>query len=133
MEHIPADRITWDQSYSGNFTGQVAMARLSEAVESGLLVLAVRFAAGAHNGWHRHPEGQVLYVVEGTGVVATKEGGVIRIGAGDVVNALPGEIHWHGAVADESMTHLSLTTGGPTEWLPDLLTDDEYQTALEQG
>ena len=36
----------------------------------------VHFAPGARTAWHRHPLGQVLYVIEGEGL-ATETGGPV--------------------------------------------------------
>ena len=40
----------------------------------------------------------------------------IRARQGQVVHLPPGEEHWHGAVPGGTMTHLSITTGGPAVW-----------------
>lgn len=84
--------------------------------------LAVSFEAGVRTNWHRHAGGQVLYVVEGSGRVSTRDGEVAEIRAGDLVEALPDEEHWHGASTHEPMTHLSLAFG-ETLWL-EPVTDD---------
>jgi len=76
--------------------------------------LLVRFPAGARTHWHRHRDGQVLYVTEGSGRVGTRDG-VEEVNAGDLVVAAPGEEHWHGAAADASVEHLALSFGD-TEW-----------------
>ena len=78
--------------------------------------LAVSFEAGVRTSWHRHTRGQILFVIEGTGRVSTRDGEVVEICAGDMVEAPPDEEHWHGASAYEPMTHLSLAFG-ETLWL----------------
>lgn len=78
--------------------------------------LAVSFVAGARTDWHRHSHGQVLYVIEGEGRVGTRDGDVAEIGVGDLVEAPPGEEHWHGASPHGPMTHLALNFG-ETTWL----------------
>jgi quercetin dioxygenase-like cupin family protein len=78
--------------------------------------LAVSFEAGARTSWHRHTGGQVLYVVDGVGRVATREGEVADIRAGDLVEAPPDEEHWHGASTEAPVTHLALSFG-ETVWL----------------
>ena len=78
--------------------------------------LVVRFPAGVRTDWHRHPAGQVLYVVEGTGRIGTRDGTVERIAAGDLAHAPPGEEHWHGAAERGAVRHLALSFGA-TEWL----------------
>jgi quercetin dioxygenase-like cupin family protein len=78
--------------------------------------LLVRFPAGARTDWHRHPDGQVLYVTDGAGRVGTRDGTVERIEAGDLVYAPPAEEHWHGAAEDGPVQHFALSFGA-TEWL----------------
>jgi quercetin dioxygenase-like cupin family protein len=92
----------------------------------------VRFTPGAHTAWHRHAVGQTLHVTEGHGYVQSREGELIELHPGDTVHTPAGEWHWHGAAADQFMSHLALweapspDTGAPeTEW-GEKLTDDEY-------
>lgn len=77
--------------------------------------LIVSFPAGVRTDWHSHPGGQVLYVVEGKGRVATRNGEVANVAEGDLVYAPPGEEHWHGASVDDPMRHLALSFGD-TSW-----------------
>ncbi|CAD0221428.1 protein of unknown function [Chryseobacterium sp. JV274] len=47
---------------------------------------------------------------------------------GDIVNILPGIIHWHGADPDSEFTHIAInpnTQNGVIEWLQPV-TDEEY-------
>jgi quercetin dioxygenase-like cupin family protein len=57
--------------------------------------------------WHHHPKGQTLYVTDGIGLVATRDG-VQEIRPGDVVYIEPGEEHWHGATPDRYMAHIAM-------------------------
>jgi quercetin dioxygenase-like cupin family protein len=82
-------------------------------------VLLVSFAAGVHSNWHRHTEGQFLYVTDGRGRVGTRDGVVESLAAGDLVHAPPGEEHWHGATEDEGVSHLAVSLG-TTEWLEEV-------------
>jgi len=124
MRHLPAESITWEEAPEENFTGQVWFGPLSGEPE--LTALGVLFSPGARTDWHSHPEGQVLYVVSGAGRVGTESGELIEIGPGDVVHSPAGELHWHGATPSSYMMHLSLTTGGATEWEPRKVSDSEY-------
>ena len=45
------------------------------------------------------------------GIVATKEEEV-EIGVGDVVHIKAGEKHWHGAKADTTLGHITVTAVG---------------------
>ncbi len=126
MELRPASSQRWTPAPPEHFTGDVWFGPLSQ-VDGALNALGVQFTPGARTDWHRHPEGQVLYVVAGAGLVQTDEGETAEVAAGDVVYAPPGELHWHGATADSPMMHLSLTTGGDTVWEPRKVTDEEYR------
>lgn len=125
MKHHPAQAVTWNRSVPDHFSGEVWNSILSDE-PSGVKTLAVQFSPGARTDWHTHPEGQVLYCVTGAGFVQNDEGLTIEIGPGDVVHAPPGVLHWHGASPHSPMMHLSLTTGGETQWSDRRVTDDEY-------
>jgi len=127
MDHTPSEEIEWQASPAEHFTGDVWFGPLSHATEKGLKALGVQFTPGARTDWHHHPDGQVLYVVNGAGLVQTDDGETVEISAGDVVYAPPGELHWHGARPDSPMMHLSLTTGDATVWSPRKVTDEEYR------
>jgi len=127
MDHTPAERIGWAPAPQENFTGRVWFGPLSHASEDGLKAAGVHFDPAARTDWHSHPEGQVLYVTSGAGLVQTEGGETVEISAGDVVYAPPDELHWHGAGPDSPMMHLSLTTGGATEWEPRKVSDEEYR------
>jgi quercetin dioxygenase-like cupin family protein len=98
------------------FTGNVTLERvLDQQRTDGMGVSIVHFEDGARTNWHTHPGEQVLIVIEGEGRVgnATEEHLVFP---GDVIHELPGERHWHGAVAGKNMTHISITTHGSPTW-----------------
>jgi quercetin dioxygenase-like cupin family protein len=50
--------------------------------------------------WHRHANGQTLYVTEGVCRTQSRGGDVLEAYPGDVVWCPPGEWHWHGAAPD---------------------------------
>lgn len=125
MDHKPAEHIEWKPAPEEHFTGKVLMGPLSHDPEA-LKALGVHFDPAARTDWHTHPAGQVLYVVSGAGRVGTEAGEIVEVSAGDVVYAPAGEMHWHGAGPHSPMMHLSLTTGGETEWAPRKVTDEEY-------
>lgn len=127
MDHIVANTAGWNPSGDEHFTGSVWNKRISDQ-SNGVTLLAVQFAPRARTDWHSHPGGQLLYVVSGTGLVRTEHGETVRIAPGDVVHAPPGERHWHGAVPDAPMMHLSITTGGDTVW-DEKVDDKEYDAA----
>lgn len=127
MDHTPAERLQWSRNPNTTFTGNVWSSPLSRDSARELTALAVMFEPGARTYWHSHPEGQVLYVTSGAGRVGTAAREIVEISPGDVVFAPPGEMHWHGAAPGSYMSHLSLTTGGATEWDPSPVSDEEYE------
>ena len=71
----------------------------------------VSFSAGATTGWHAHDSDQILVVTAGRGIVAN-ETEQREITVGDVVHIKAGERHWHGAKADTTLSHITVTTSG---------------------
>jgi quercetin dioxygenase-like cupin family protein len=112
------------------FTGDVWMDAVAQGREpSRLRVIAVHFTPGARTAWHSHSLGQTLYVTEGEGLVQSRGEPLVTIRPCDVVHAPAGEWHWHGAMPDHFMTHLSMTEGDAV-W-GEHVTDAEYRG--EQG
>ena len=76
----------------------------------------VNFSQGCTTGWHTHSCDQLLIVTSGSGMVAT-EHEQREINVGDVVQIKAGERHWHGAKADTTMGHITITlVGGQATW-----------------
>src|ERR671923_1119216 len=71
----------------------------------------VNFSAGARNKMHTHSSDQVLFVTEGTGIIAT-ETQQETITVGDIVHIPAEEKHWHGATPHSAMSHIALTAKG---------------------
>ena len=101
---------------TATFTGLAHKTDLGRIEALDGTALLVAFEAGVRNSWHRHPGGQVLYVVDGVGRVGTRGAPAVELHPGDLVEALPDEEHWHGASEGEPMTHLALSFG-ETVWL----------------
>jgi quercetin dioxygenase-like cupin family protein len=130
MEHTPVGDIKWSPAPADNFTGRAWFGPLSSGDDAGdLVALGVHFEPGARTDWHHHPGGQTLYIAAGSGFVANDDGEVAVVGAGDVVSIPAGETHWHGASATSHMMHLSLTTGGATEWIDSKVDEADYRVA----
>jgi quercetin dioxygenase-like cupin family protein len=68
----------------------------------------VNFSQGCTTGWHTHTCDQILIVTSGSGMVAT-EHEQREIHVGDVAHIKAGERHWHGAKADTTMGHITIT------------------------
>jgi quercetin dioxygenase-like cupin family protein len=65
----------------------------------------VTFPPGVRNHFHAHTHDQILYVVEGRGIVATEENEWM-VQPGDIVLITAGESHWHGATDESKFSHL---------------------------
>lgn len=116
-----------------NFTGTVWVDDVAaNDVPSRLRAVVVHFEPGARTGWHRHPVGQVIHILEGEGRVQAEGGPVESIRAGDTVHFLPGERHWHGAAPDRFMTHIAMQeadeTGVQVSW-EEHVSDADYTAA----
>jgi quercetin dioxygenase-like cupin family protein len=123
----PPERFTGDAWFDMIVTG---------AEPSRIRSSIVRFAPRARNAWHAHAVGQTLYVMDGVGRVQARGGEVQEIRPGDVVQAPPGEWHWHGASPDQFMTHLAIyeapESGPESEW-GDQVGDAEYLATPANG
>ena len=112
------------------FTGNVWQDPIIEADEPARVrALRVSFEPGARTAWHAHPLGQTLHVISGIGLMGLRNEAPQLIKAGDTVWIPPGEEHWHGASATNSMTHIAIQEaldGSVADWL-DKVSDDEYQ------
>lgn len=113
------------------FTGDVFIDGITSNEEAPRASLgAVHFTPAARTAWHAHDAGQTLFVLEGIGIVAARDGEVLALRPGDVVHAPAAEWHWHGAAANHFMTHISITeTGATTQWGAHV-SDDEYDQAV---
>jgi quercetin dioxygenase-like cupin family protein len=114
------------------FTGEVWLEKVAIGPRPPrLTVMKVRFPPGARTAWHTHPAGQILHVIEGSGLIAERGGPMTQIYAGDFAIAEPGVWHWHGAAPDTFMTHLAIqqTDDNDIEFTwGDHVTDAEYLT-----
>lgn len=118
------------------FTGDVYVTSLQAPHPPSRLTAAlVRFAPCARTNWHSHAAGQALYVTDGVGLVATRDGTVIRMRPGDTVWTPPGEEHWHGGTAENFMSHVAMLEdvddGETTTWL-EPVTDEQYRAAQQE-
>jgi quercetin dioxygenase-like cupin family protein len=112
------------------FTGSVLQDEVVVGTPpSRMRATSVTFNPGARTAWHKHPVGQTLYVLYGSGRVCMKGDKPIVINPGDTVLIPPDVVHWHGAAPDRLMIHLAMSevtdTGQGTVWL-EKVTDAEY-------
>lgn len=115
---------------SDYFTGTVWQDPIIEAdAPARFRALSVSFAPKARTAWHTHPLGQTLYVISGIGLIGLRNEAPRSIKAGDTVWIPPGEEHWHGASAANSMTHIAIQealNGSVATWL-EKVSDREYE------
>ena len=111
------------------FSGTVRIDPLFERVDPARVSGAsVTFEPGARTAWHTHPLGQTLIVTAGLGWVQKDGEAVQEIRPGDIVWFDPGEKHWHGASAQNGMSHIAITEsvdGKAVDWL-EPVTDEQY-------
>ena len=129
MKIIKADSRPTMRASSDYFTGTVWQDPIIEADEPARVrALRVSFDPGARTAWHTHPLGQTLYVISGVGLMGLRNEAPQLIKAGDTVWIPPGEEHWHGASATNSMMHIAIQealNGSVAEWL-EKVSDDQY-------
>ena len=121
MQIIKAGLRPTMKASSDYFTGTVWQDPIIEADEPARVhALRVSFEPEARTAWHTHPLGQTLHVVSGVGLIGLRNEAPQLIKAGDTVWIPPGEEHWHGASAANSMTHIAIQealNGGVATWL----------------
>jgi quercetin dioxygenase-like cupin family protein len=99
---------------------------VSRTLDLGTLRISHRwFEAGARTAWHRHVDGQLLFVEEGRARVQKRGAAMREIGAGESDYTPPDVEHWHGAVPDVPFTQVAVGFGEQTVWL-EKVTDEEY-------
>jgi quercetin dioxygenase-like cupin family protein len=74
-----------------------------------LEIARIHFMPGCRTTLHAHDFEQVLYIIEGQGILAT-ETEENKVFPGTIVWVPAGEKHWHGATKNSHMTHLSIHT-----------------------
>jgi quercetin dioxygenase-like cupin family protein len=110
LPHVPADG---GEPIEG-WTGPVSRSRqtiIPPGDSTNYNCSVVNFSQGCTTGWHAHNCDQILVVTSGSGMVAT-EHEQREINVGDVVHIKAGERHWHGAKADTTMGHITITLVG---------------------
>ena len=91
------------------FTSEVTrQSPVTDNEGSDLSIDYIHFPKGVRNKFHKHSNDQVLIVIKGRGVVATKDQKV-KVKEGDVVWAKAREEHWHGAASNSEFSHISVT------------------------
>src|SRR5215471_7837493 len=114
MKIIQPSTVPAEPATSPLFTGEVSRQPiLTPEMSQHFNLGIVNFPAGVRNKMHTHSSDQVLFVTEGTGIIAT-ETTQQEITVGDVVHIPAEEKHWHGATAHSHFSHIALTAKGST-------------------
>jgi 4-carboxymuconolactone decarboxylase len=124
-----------DKVPGDHFTGEVYLKPLLARDSNNNFVMGcVTFEAGARTNWHSHPKGQVLIIIDGTGINQEKGKPAQLIKKGDVINIPENVEHWHGATENSKLVHVAITNFKDDKnavWLSPV-TDDEYFQANDK-
>ena len=97
------------------FRGNVSIQRIIGKSEDELRVIMVNFSPGGVNVFHTHTFDQILYVTEGTGIVAT-DNEKVTVTPGTIIFIPAGERHCHGATKDTTFSHIAIMPPGYTSF-----------------
>ena len=75
----------------------------------------IKFGPGGRTKFHTHTSEQVLFCLEGKGIVATENEEIV-VTPGTIVYFPAGENHWHGTTKDSSFAHLSIAPPHKTNY-----------------
>lgn len=100
-----ADRTDAPLFYGGKVEGEGIV---GEGASKDFNFNKVSFAAGAKNHFHTHSSDQILFALDGEGIVANEQEEIV-MNEGDTALIPAGEKHWHGATDGSAFSHISLT------------------------
>ncbi len=115
MKVVKTSDIKAEESTLKIFRGKVSVQSIIGESEDELRVIMVNFSPGSMNVFHAHTFDQVLYVTEGTGIVAT-ENEEVTVTPGTIIFIPAGEKHWHGATKDSAFSHIAVMPPGKTSF-----------------
>jgi quercetin dioxygenase-like cupin family protein len=117
MRVMEIDELPVEKRSGGIFLGTVESKSLvNESIGAKDLKLdIISFPPGVRNKPHRHAYDQVLYILEGEGIVATEKEKTI-VAPGMIAFIPRGELHWHGATEKSPFQHISILRPGETEY-----------------
>lgn len=87
--------------------GEVTRRTIVSEGKDNLEIGTVNFSKGATNDFSVHAFDQVLYITEGSGILAT-ETGEITVTKGMFVFIPAGEKHRHGSTKDSTFAHITI-------------------------
>lgn len=122
---------TWEAGNPKHFTGDVRLRHIP-LMQKDVRARAheVQFGSCARTHWHRHPDPQILVVLEGECWLQRWGGERTAAGTGEVLSIPANEKHWHGASRQASMLHVAIILGKEkTDWLEEV-TEEQYSTTI---
>ncbi|MDH7803304.1 MULTISPECIES: cupin domain-containing protein [unclassified Rhizobium] len=102
---------------SGSFLVQML---LSSQIEGEMTAMRAFVPPGVVTHWHSHPRGQLLFVLDGVGLVQREGDDPCEVRAGDAVWFAADERHWHGATPSSPFSYLSVQpvkNGTAVHWM----------------
>ena len=119
LKDIPALPVEGAAEQTEGWTGPVSRSRqtiIPPGESANYHCSVVHCSQGCNTGWHTHDCDQILVVTSGSGYVANAQE-QREITVGDVVQIKAGERHWHGAKAETTMGHITITmVGSQATW-----------------
>ena len=109
LQKEPMGTATPIQGWSGGAVSRSRQTIIPDGGSEHYRCSVVNFGQGATTGWHAHTCDQILVITAGTGIVATEQE-EREVAVGDVVHIKAGERHWHGAKANTTLSHITITT-----------------------
>jgi quercetin dioxygenase-like cupin family protein len=105
----PREAEPWHISPDYKFTGRTEVRHVGKALDIDTMQInTLYFEEGVRSRPHSHDADQVLFFVEGTGVVAVGGSGDQIVEAGQFVRLPANVVHMHGAAPGHTATHISL-------------------------
>ena len=80
----------------------------------------VVFEPSARTNWHKHPGGQILLIIDGSGYYQERGKTARKLRKGDIVMIPADAEHWHGAASKSWFMHIGISTNpqkGDAQWL----------------
>ena len=108
MDIININKVPKKPYVKSLFTGSEVTLQELLPNSSEFKVNIVNFGKGVRNKLHFHSTEQILFVIEGTGIVATdKQEFIVKVG--DIIRIPANEKHWHGASNGSTFSHIFIT------------------------
>jgi quercetin dioxygenase-like cupin family protein len=105
MKIVSIQKVAKEPYIHSVFTGPDVTRQELASDSSEFDVTVVNFGKGMRNKFHAHDNEQILIVIAGEGIVATKSE-EHAVSQGDVIFIPAGEAHWHGATSNAEFSHI---------------------------